>query len=298
MQNNDLRLLSVFHEIYKTGSVSRAADKLGLGQPAVSIALGKLREHYKDPLFVRCAKGMVPTPLGDELLGPVRSAIDALELALGYCSEFDPAESERSFRLAMTDISQLVLLPRLLGWLREAAPNVVLEVAALSPDTARQLEEGDVDVALGFMPELEAGFFQQSLFRQRYACLASAKHPRVRDGLDLAAFEYEDHAVVTTSGTGHLIVDREVDRQHIQRRVALRIPSFIGVAFVVESTDLLVTVPERVGQLLAGRGAIRMFEAPFELPDYAVKQHWHERFHHDPGNRWLRNVVWELLSEG
>ena len=113
MQNLDTRLLQVFDEIYKTRSVSRAADQLGLGQPVVSVALGKLRQHFGDPLFVRTASGMDPTPLGEELVRPIRHAIDALQAALGYRSAFDPATVQRTFRIAMTDISQIVLLPRL-----------------------------------------------------------------------------------------------------------------------------------------------------------------------------------------
>lgn len=298
MQNLEIRLLQVFDEIYKTRSVSRAADSLGLGQPAVSIALGKLRQHFGDPLFVRTSTGMDPTPLGEELVQPVRRAIDALQAALGYRSVFDPATVERSFRIAMTDISQLVLLPGLWARLRKVAPGVHIDVANLSADTARLLEAGEVDLALGFMPQLDAGFYQQALFRQHYVCLASAEHPRVQGSLSLAQFEAEEHAVVTTSGTGHLFVDRELARQNITRKVALRVPNFLGVAFVVERTDLLVTIPTRLGEMLEGRGRFRAYAVPFPLPDYAVKQHWHERYHHDPANRWLRGLIRELLGEG
>lgn len=298
MQSLEIRLLGVFDEIYKTRSVTRAADNLGLGQPAVSIALGKLREHFGDPLFVRTSTGMEPTPLGEELVQPIRSAIDALASAFGHRTAFDPRSAQRVFRICMTDISQLVLLPRLWAALRASAPGVRIEIAHLSADTAKMLESGEADLALGFMPQLEAGFYQQALFRQRYVCMASASHPRIGGRLSRAQFEAEEHAVVTSSGTGHLILDREIARQNINRRVALQVPNFLGVAFVVEHTDLLVTIPSRLGEVLAGRGHFRTFPVPFELPDYAVKQHWHERYHHDPGNRWLRRLISELLSAG
>lgn len=296
MQSLEIRLLGVFDEIYKTRSVTRAADNLGLGQPAVSIALGKLREHFDDPLFVRTSTGMEPTPLGEELVQPIRAAIDALASAFGHRTAFDPRTAQRSFRICMTDISQLVLLPKLWAQLRATAPGVRIEIAHLSADTPKMLEAGEADLALGFMPQLEAGFYQQSLFRQHYVCMASADHPRIRHSLTLAQFEAEEHAVVSSSGTGHLIVDREIARQNINRRVALRVPNFLGVAFVVEHTDLLVTIPTRLGEVLAGRGDFHTFPVPFELPDYAVKQHWHERYHHDPGNRWLRRLISELLA--
>lgn len=297
MNTLDVRLLAVFDEIYKTRSVTRAADGLGLGQPAVSIALAKLREHFVDPLFVRTSQGMEPTPLAEGLLHPVREALDALERVSGHRKVFDPAASDRTFRICMTDISQLVLLPGLWERLRVAAPGIRIEIAPLSADTGRMLEAGDADLALGFMPQLEAGFYQQALFRQSYVCMLSAGHPRIGESITLAQFEAEDHAVVSSSGTGHLIVDREIARQGIARRIALRIPNFLGVAFVIEHTDLLVTIPRRLGEVLEGRGHFRVLPVPFALPSYAVKQHWHERYHHDPGNRWLRSVISELLSD-
>ncbi|TCP13016.1 DNA-binding transcriptional LysR family regulator [Crenobacter luteus] len=296
MLTPDIRLLQVFDEIYKTRSVTRAAENLGVGQPTVSIALAKLREHFDDPLFVRISNAMAPTPMARALEQPVRAALDAANAVFGHRVEFDPARSERTFTISMTDISQLVLLPRLSTYLRKTSPGVHIDVVPLSADTARLLESGEADLALGFMPQLEAGFYQQALFRQRYVCVAGADHPRIRDALTLAQFEAEEHAVVTSSGTGHLILEREIARQGIARRIALRVPNYLGVAFVVEQTDMLVTIPERLAEVLEGRGRFKAFPVPFELPDYAVKQHWHERFHHDPGNRWLRKAISDLLS--
>ncbi len=296
MQSLDVRLLNVFDEIYKTRSVSRAADNLSLGQPAVSIALAKLRRHFDDSLFVRTSAGMEPTPLGEELVRPVRTAIDALGAALGHRSTFDPRTAERTFRICMTDIS-LALLPGLWLRVRARAPGVRIDIVPISPATAKQLESGEADLALGFIPQLEAGFYQQVLLHQHYVCMASADHPRVRDGLTLRGFEAEEHAVVSSSGTGHLIVDREIARQGIEHRVALHVPSFVGLAFVIEQTDLLVTIPRRLGEILAGRGRFRVFPVPFELPEFSVKQHWHERYHNDPGGRWLRGVISDLLLD-
>lgn len=299
MDAPDNRLLRVFDEIYKTRSVSRAADALGMGQPAVSIALAKLRSHFGDPLFVRTSGGMEPTPLGEELVRPIRTALDALGLALGHRSAFAPAAAERSFRLCMADISQLVLLPKLWSRLHATAPGVRIEVLPLkdAQTTARWLETGEADLAIGFMPQLETGFYQQQLFRQRYVVLASADHPRIRNGLNRKQFEAEDHAVFPTAGTGHQIIDQELARQKIQRRVSLSIPNFLGAAFVIERTDLLMVIPGRLAELLRGRGEFSIFPLPFKMPDYAVKQHWHERYHHDPGNRWLRGLISELVSE-
>lgn len=297
MQNLDTRLLQVFDEIYKTRSVSRAADQLGLGQPIVSIALGKLRRHFGDPLFVRTSTGMEPTPLGEELVRPIRDAIDALQVALGHRTTFDPGTARRTFHIAMTDISQIVLLPSLWARLHQVAPDVSVEVANLSPDTARMLEGGEMDLALGFMPQLDAGFYQQTLFAQHYVCLARMEHPRIQGGLSLEQFQAEEHAAVISSGTGHGYLDRELARQDIARKVVLRVPNFLGIAFVVEHTDLVVTIPTRLGELMSRHGRFHIYPTPFSIPGYQVKQFWHERFHHDPGNRWLRSLIRELLGD-
>ena len=298
MDSIDLRLLSVFDEIYKSRSVSAAAAKLGLGQPAVSVALGKLRQHFGNPLFVRTSQGMEPTPFGEGLVRPVRAALDALDQVNGHRNEFDPAQSQRLFRICMTDISQLVLLRRLWERLRGPAPGVRIEVLPLSEQTARQLESGEADLALGYLPQLEAGFYQQLLFGQTFVCMVGAAHPRIQTALSVAEFEAEDHVVIRSSGSAPLLIEREIERLGLKRRIALQMPNFLGAAFAVEHTDLIVTVPERLGEELQGRGAFKVFPVPFGLPQYEVKQYWHERYHHDPGSRWLRGVISELLGEG
>jgi DNA-binding transcriptional LysR family regulator len=293
----DIRLLMVFDAIYKTRSVTAAAEALDLGQPAVSVALAKLRHHFGNPLFVRTSNGMEPTPFSEGLVQPVREVLAAVEKVLGHHGEFEPATSERNFRICMTDISQLVLLPRLWETLRETAPGVRIEIVPMSSDTARLLESGEADLAVGFVPQLEAGLHQQSLFVQNFVCMVAQDHPRIGDSLDLARFEAEDHAVISSSGAAPTILEREIARQGITRRIALKIPSFLGAAFVIEHTDLLLTVPRRLGDVLQGRGAFRFLPVPFPLPEYEVKQHWHERYHHDEGNRWLRRLVSLLLSD-
>ena len=296
MDSIDIRLLMVFDAIYKTRSVTSAADALDLAQPAVSVALAKLRHHFGNPLFVRTSNGMEPTPFSEGLVQPVREALDAVEKVLGHRGEFDPASAERSFRISMADISQLVLLPRLWEALRETAPGIRIEIVPMSSDTARLLESGEADLAVGFVPQLEAGFHQQTLFMQNFVCMLARDHPRIGDSLDLAGFEAEDHAVISSSGAAPGILEREIARQGITRRVVLKIPSFLGAAFVIEHTDLLLTVPRRLGDVLQGRGAFRFLPVPFPLPEYEVKQHWHERYHHDEGNRWLRRLVSRLLA--
>jgi DNA-binding transcriptional LysR family regulator len=296
MDSIDIRLLRVFDEICRTRSVTAAADALDLAQPAVSVALAKLRHHFGNPLFVRTSNGMEPTPFSEGLVQPVREVLAALDQVLGYRSEFDPATAQRTFRICMTDISQLVLLPRLWEILRLPAPGICIEIIPMSADAARLLESGEADLAIGFMPQIEAGFHQQTLFVQSFVCLVGRRHPRIGETLDRAQFEAEDHAVISSSGSAPALLESEIARQGIRRRVALKSPSFLAAAFVVEHTDLLLTIPRLLGEILEGRGNYRIFPTPFTLPDYQVKQHWHERFHHDPGNLWIRRLVSQLLA--
>ena len=297
MKTIDTRLLQVFNEIYAKKSVSNAAMALGLPQPAVSIALSKLREHFGNPLFVRTSNGMTPTPLGAELIEPVRTALNAVSAVVDFSTHFDPSTSKRVFKIAMTDISQLILLPKLWERLRLTAPGVGIDVFPLSSDTPQLLESGAVDLALGYVPELEAGFYQQRLFSQHFVCMVSQSHPRIQGKLKLKQYLQEDHAAIVSSGAAPKIIDETLHAMGKERRIALRIPHFLGASFVVELTDLLITIPQRLAEVLQGRGAYVIYPVPFAIPTYEVKQHWHERYHHDAASRWLRGVIADLLTD-
>jgi DNA-binding transcriptional LysR family regulator len=292
----DLHWLRVFVEIYKTQSVSRAALRLGIEQAGASIALGKLRRYFDDPLFTRTSSGMAPTPKAQAIYPDLADVLARVERASGGIEAFAPRSARRAFRLCITDISEIVLLPRLINHLQVAAPGLVVEAEKISPDSRRRLESGEVDLAVGFMPDLEAGFYQQALFAQDFVCLAALDHPRVRAKLGKRAFSAEGHIVVTTAGTGHTLVDKLLDKHKIARRVVLRVPSFLSVARIVAQTELLVIVPRLLGLALASQERVQLLEPPVPLPSYKVKQHWHERFNADAGNAWLRKTMFELFS--
>ena len=296
MAGLDLEWLAVFDEVYKTSSVSRAAERLGIAQASASIALGKLRTHFGDPLFSRTARGMQPTPRAQALQPVLRKVLTELEQARSSPQVFDPKLAHREFRICMTDISEVVLLPKLLNHLRSAAPHVRVHVEKISTASARRLEDGEVDLAVGFMPQLDAGFYQTVLFAQNFVCLAAAAHPRIGERLSKAAYARESHVVVTASGTGHAIVDKVLAAAGVVRQVALSVPSFLGVARIVAETELIATVPLRFGQAMQTREHIRLIPTPHALPHYEVKQHWHERFNADVGNVWLRRTVAQLLA--
>lgn len=296
MAKLDLDWLGVFVEVYKTQSVTRAAERLGIAQASASIALNKLRRHFDDRLFSRTSQGMEPTPRAQSIYPELHEALLRIEKARGARGVFSPASAQRAFRICMTDISEIILLPKLVNHLQRAAPGLAVEAEKISPESRRRLESGDIDLAVGFAPDLEAGFYQQSLFAQNYVCLASADHPRVQGKLGRRAFAAEGHIVVTTSGTGHSIVDKVLARHKLERRAVLRVPSFLGVARIVAQTELLVIVPRLLGLALASQERVQLLEPPVPLPAYKVKQHWHERFNADAGNVWLRRTLAELFA--
>ena len=292
----DIRALQVFDEIFNTRSVTRASEAMGVGQPAVSIALAKLRRHFDDALFVRMGSAMEPTPLALELHAPIRAALTSIELVMGHNSRFDPATSSRTFRVSLTDLSQLLLLPRLSTHLRAVAPSVCIEIVSLSHDTPRMLEAGEIDLALGVMPELGTAFFQQRLFNDRHVCIVSKSHPRIVDHLARSQFESEGHVIVTSFGAGGTSLKRELIAQGFNLRVGMQAPHYLAAAFVVEQSDLLSIVPERLAMLLSGRVNVNVMTGPFELTDFTIRQHWHARYNNDPGHRWFRAVLKKLLN--
>lgn len=295
MARLDLDWIAVFDEIYKTASVTQAADRLGIAQAAASTLLNKLRAHFGDRLFVRTAQGMLPTPHAQRVYPHLREVLAQLELAQGSRAAFVPAEAQRSFRICMTDISEVVLLPTLLDHLRREAPGVQIETEIISADSPRRLEDGAVDLAVGFMPQLDAGFYQQTLFVQNFVCLAAKAHPRIGTRLSRKRFEAEAHAVISTSGTGHAIVDKTLARLGIERRIVARLSGFLSVARIVARTELIVIVPTALGNIIVTQEPVKCLAPPFALPTYAVKQHWHARFHADAGNAWLRRTMAQLF---
>jgi DNA-binding transcriptional LysR family regulator len=239
---------------------------------------------------------MEPTPYAEKVLPDILHCFDRLSSPDRQRSSFNPLTATRTFRICMTDISEIVVLPVLVNELRRLASGVAIETEHISAGSRMRLESGDVDLAVGYMPDLEAGFYQQSLFRQGFVCLGAKNHPRIRERLTRQAFCREGHIVVTTSGTGHSIVDRQLDKRGIERHVVLRVPSFLAVGRLVADTELLATVPRRLGEALMRQEQLNLFTPPMPLPAYAVKLHWHARFHADEGNIWLRKCIAQVMS--
>lgn len=297
MDNIDLKTLHVLGELQRTRSVSATAANLRSTQSAISMTLARLRKHFNDPLFVRTSAGMEPTPLADELIQRSTEALGLLQAMLGHHPTFVPEEAERTFRLSMTDVGQMVTLPTLLQQLREHAPGVILEISLISEYTPTFLESGKIDLAIGFLPPLDAGFFRQRLFYEHFICVLRDDHPRIGDVLTLDAFLAESHAVISPTGTGHNLLECAMRDHKIERRRGIEIPNFLGISAVIESWDYLAIVPSRLAAHWVQRGIrIRSLPLPFSVPEYMVMAHWHERYMRDPGIQWLRESISRLYN--
>ena len=295
MTNIDLKLLAVVTELHKTRSVSQTAENLDLSQSSISMSLAKLRKHFNDPLFVRTSSGMDPTPHAVELIGLLKNAEDLLQTALDLHLVFDPMTSERRFNLYSTDIAQVTLMPRLMQRLGSVAPNVGINLRRLSEATPKLLESGEADLAVGFVLPMGAGFCQQRLFKERFVCALRKDHPRVDDTLDLEEFQNETHLAITTCGTGHGVIEKALEAKNIRRRVGLTVPSFLGITSIITTLDYLTILPEQLGRHLARVGNVKLLPLPFNIPNYYIMQHWHERYTQDPASKWLRSVVANLF---
>jgi DNA-binding transcriptional LysR family regulator len=294
----DLNLLVVFNQLLLERRVSKAAESLGVSQPAVSNSLAKLRRLFGDELFLRTPQGMAPTPFAEQLAEPVGYALAMIHGGINQRSQFDPATAQRAVTIGMTDIGEIYFLPALVERLRREAPGLTLSTVRNTAVNLRdELEAGKVDLAIGLLPQLKAGFFQRRLFTQRYVCLMRRGHRLDKRRLSLAEFAGAEHLVVVSAGTGHGQVDELLQRQGVQRNVRLTVPHFVGVGHILQGSDLIATVPERLADRLLEPFGLSRVAHPARLPDVAINVFWHAKYHRAPASQWLRQQVVELFGD-
>lgn len=290
----DLKLLPVLAALDDHRSVSGAAVTLGLTQPQVSVALNRLRKYFHDPLFIRSAHEMRPTPRATALVESTRQILAQIEHDLTPHVSFEPALMRRPITLALTDAGEMVFLPRLYKALSQVAPDITVHsVSPPAKEVSEGLEAGDIDLAIGYFPDLQkSNFFQQVLLSDGFATLMRADHPQFRESLTLERYLALDHAVVRSMLRSQEVVERELARRRVRRRIGLVIPHVTSLPVIVAQTDLLVTIPHTLAAYFTRLGEnLRIVSVPLELPKVELKQHWHRRFHDDPRNRWLRQLV-------
>ena len=299
MSELDLNLLYVLVALDDCRSVSDAALKLNRSQPAVSTALGKLRSFFDDPLFVRTGNSMQPTPRGRGIVDSARTILRSIGTDIVATPVFDPASLTGPISLAMSDVGEIVFLPKLLKELRRLAPKASINSVSLpAPQIADGLESGAVDLAMGYFPDLKKNnFFQQVLFTDGFVGLLRADHPLSAKKLNLKQFLQLEHAVVRAESRSEEVIEGYLKRKRIQRQVVLTTPHFASVPVIVAQSDLMVTVPEPLARYFsAASPQVRMVGLPFPPPRIPLRQFWHRKFHHDPRSRWLRTVTAGLFQ--
>jgi len=286
----DLDLLRVFHALHTEQHVTRAARAVGLSQPALSRALGRLRLCFGDPLFVRTPRGMLPTPRAqqlapaiDDVLGRARALVRPVALT--------PASLERTFVVGSVDFAESVLLPRLLALAAKEAPGVSITSRPLGADAGDALAAGQLDLAIGVRAALPAGVMLKHLFDDDFVCVVRRAHPTVKRELTIEAFAALHHVLIAPRGEPGSPVDTALAAQGLSRRIAVRTHTFLAAPLIVAQTDLVLTGPRRVLVPMAKHLDLRLIAPPVELKGFAVYHAWHPRMQHDPAHVWLRALV-------
>lgn len=297
----DLNLLPIAIALYEERGVSRTATRLGMSQPAVSAALARLRKAFDDPLFVRTARGMEPTPRAQALIAPARDVLSRVERDVLSGLAFDPATANTTLTFALSDVGEMVFLPRILERLQNLAPLSSVRSVALPPSELREgLDSGEIDLAVGYFPDLETtNFFQQRLFTHHFCCLLRADHPISSKRLSVRQFLGLGHVVVHAAGRSQEIFERFLVRHRVHPKVVLVTPHFMSLPMIIGKSELVATVPHAIGMYFSGSQAnIKTVLPPFpDAPHIVLKQHWHRKAHHDPRNQWLRRVVSDLFNQ-
>lgn len=286
----DLNLLVTLDVLLSEHNVTRAAERLHLSQPSVSVHLAKLRDIFGDPLLLPGPRGMLPTARAEALRGPLKEALHGLERAVAPTAPFDPALADQTWRVAAADYGEsTVLIPAMRG-LRAAAPGTRLAVLDIAPDrVARMAERGDIDLALRTKDMAPADLHQRALFTERYVLAGRLGHPALKRRPTLSQFGKLEHAIVSPDGGGfHGITDEALARQGLSRRVVLSVPHFLFLLSVLSATDIVAMVPERLIRHTIG---LRVVEPPVDVPGFEMVMLWHERSHRDPAHAWLREHI-------
>lgn len=296
----NLRELRILNALLNERSITRTAQLLATSQPAISKVLRHLRTQFADPLLVRNGHAMQPTAKALDIVDQLHTLLSVADNLRTSVGAFDPARSDRTFSLLLTDVGMIRFLPPLIARLAVAAPRV--SVRAIPLDSRRfelKLEAGEADLALGAFPKAARHLRRQRLYFDGYVTVARKGHPRLAVSQSRSGFLAERHILVTASETGHAAhgtVQRVLASQIAASNILLRVPSFIAGGIVAAETDGLTTLPANLAKRLAGPLGLVAFETPVALPRIEISQYWHERYHRDAAHRWIRSIAFDLFG--
>jgi DNA-binding transcriptional LysR family regulator len=293
----DLNLLPIFVALMEERSVTRAAERMGMTQPALSNALARLRLMLQDPLFIRERYGVQPTPVALELAPAIAEALARLDDAVLGQQDFDPARAERLFTIAPNGYVEFVLVPAIVARLQEAAPSVKLRLTPYGSDlTETGVVSGTTALVLGRITDPPDNLVVQHLMHEGLACVVRADHPLIGDSLTRAQFEAMKHVNIVPPGRLRAGLFQALAQQQLRREVAISVTNFFAVAEMVAVTDYCATLPSLICRRLAHDPRLKVLPAPVDLGVFPVEMAWHVRYRHDPAHRWLRGLIGEAAA--
>ncbi|WP_349788731.1 LysR family transcriptional regulator [Chromohalobacter israelensis] len=296
MRPIDLNLVRTFVTLYESGSVTLAAHKLNVTQPSVSYSLSRLRELFDDPLFSRTRDGMAPTFCAMRLYTSFRQALTQIEQTLSDAQHFDPEQSQRRFRLALTDLGETTLLAPILRHMRDLAPGVELEVVPLEIDkVVSWFDNKSVDAVICSRDIQAPSLGRRPIIEERYVGLLGRRHPRIGQTLSMEAFSREDHVQVSPT-TGHGLVEDVLKERDITRKVSVVVPHFSALPRLLESTSLLAILPEQIAGLFTRQADLKQVELPFDIPPVEVALYWSRQVDDSAAQEWFRRTLIEATS--
>ena len=304
----DLNLLVYLDVLLRERNVTKAANQLGISQPAMSNGLRRLRDLLEDPLLVRTSGGMTPTERADELQPVVRDALSRLEKALQPQSAFDAVSSQRVFRIMARDYAESTLIPHLLRRLREESPNTTLDIMTPSDVSFLDVEQGKVDMVINRFHSIPQSFHQKTIWEDKFSCLLSTNNPILSE-FDLKAYLSSPHVWVSKTGWGVGVginpddvqrlgwVDEALSKIGEKRRIRVFTRHYQAAMLLAEQQDLVVTIPSRAAKLQLHNPSVVVKDPPFEIPPIKLKMAWSPLLQHNPGHQWMRRLIAEVADE-
>jgi DNA-binding transcriptional LysR family regulator len=304
----DLNLLVYLDVLLRERNVTRAADQLGLSQPAMSNGLRRLRDLFDDPLLVRTSEGMTPTERAEELRPVVRGLLATVDKAVQPRTDFDAKSARRVFRIMASDYAESTLMPRILLKLRESAPGITLDIMTPSDVSFQDVEQGKVDMAINRFDALPQSFHQKVIWQDGFSCLVSAKNAVLWD-FSLDSYLQAQHVWVSKTGMGVGVgvnpddvqrlgwVDEALNRQGKKRRITMFTRHYQAAMLLAEQTDLIVTLPSKAAVLQRNNPRVVVKPPPFEIPPIDLKMAWSPLLHNDPAHRWMRQLTVDAGKE-
>lgn len=308
LKNIDLNLLIYLDVLLREKNVTRAAEQLGITQPAMSNGLKRLRIIFNDPLLIRSSEGMMPTERAQDLQPALRAALFDLQKVLEPNQLFNPGESKRMYRIMTSDYAEATLVPLLVKHMRELAPNIVLDFLTPSDVSYKDMEQGRVDLAINRFDDIPESFHQATVWKDTFSCLLNKENPAV-ETFTLASYLNAQHIWVSKTGMGVGFgmnleksgqlgwIDKALAEQGKKRKICIFTRHYQMPALIAECNDLIATLPTRVAQLQASNNALVVLPTPFEIPPFELKMAWSPLLHPNPAHKWLRSLILSVARQ-